>query len=100
MKWRRCAVSGQAVATVVMAHPELTRVIVEGHTDSQGDDQHNKELSQRRAQAVASVLINSGVNPGRIRSIGRGEDQPIASNLTPEGRQLNRRVEIVITPNA
>jgi outer membrane protein OmpA-like peptidoglycan-associated protein len=80
-------------------YPNST-VNVIGHTDNQGSAAFNQDLSQRRAQAVASVLINSGVNPGRIRSIGRGEDQPIASNLTPEGRQLNRRVEIVITPNA
>jgi outer membrane protein OmpA-like peptidoglycan-associated protein len=48
---------------------------------------------------VASVLANSGVSMSRIRTIGRGEDEPIASNLTPEGRQQNRRVEIIIRPN-
>ena len=51
-----------------------------------------------RPGRVSAVLINAGVNPQRIRSIGRGEDAPIASNLTPEGRSLNRRVEITITP--
>ena len=64
-----------------------------------GDASYNLDLSQRRAQAVSSVLINGGVAPSRIRSIGRGEDAPIASNLNAAGRQANRRVEIVITPN-
>ena len=76
-----------------------TRVNVIGHTDNTGEAAYNQALSERRAQAVSSVLIDSGVAPSRIRSIGRGEDQPVASNLPPEGRQQNRRVEIVITPN-
>ena len=79
-------------------YPDTT-VNVIGHTDNTGAASYNQDLSQRRAQAVASVLINAGVAPQRIRSIGRGEDSPIASNLTPEGRQQNRRVEIIITPN-
>ena len=54
---------------------------------------------ERRAQAVAGVLMNNGVSPMRIRAVGRGEDQPIATNLTAAGKQQNRRVEIVITPN-
>lgn len=76
-----------------------TTVNVVGHTDNVGDAAYNFDLSQRRAQAVSSVLINAGVSPSRIRSIGRGEDAPIATNLTGAGRQQNRRVEIVITPN-
>lgn len=76
-----------------------TTVNVVGHTDNVGDASYNFDLSQRRAQAVASVLINGGVSPQRIRSIGRGEDQPIATNATSQGRQQNRRVEIIITPN-
>ena len=76
-----------------------TTVNVIGHTDNVGDAAYNFDLSQRRAQAVSSILINAGVSPARIRSVGRGEDQPIATNLTPEGRQANRRVEIIITPN-
>lgn len=75
-----------------------TTVNVIGHTDNTGSASYNQGLSQRRAQAVSSVLINAGVSPARIRTIGRGEDAPIATNLTPEGRQQNRRVEIVITP--
>ena len=86
------------VAGSINRYPDTT-VNVIGHTDSDGSAQYNLDLSQRRAQAVSSVLINAGVSPARIRSLGRGEDQPIASNLTPAGKALNRRVEIIITPN-
>ena len=77
-----------------------TTVNVIGHTDNTGPAAYNQDLSARRAQAVSSVLIGAGVAPNRIRSIGRGEDAPVATNLTPEGRAQNRRVEITITPNA
>lgn len=87
-----------ALARSINNYPNTT-VNVIGHTDNVGEAAFNLGLSQRRAQAVTSVLINAGVSPQRIRSIGRGEDQPVANNLTPEGRQQNRRVEIVITPN-
>ncbi len=87
----------RVLASSLNNYPNTT-VNVIGHTDNVGDAAYNQGLSQRRAQAVTSVLINGGVAPGRIRSIGRGEDAPIATNLTPEGRQQNRRVEIIITP--
>jgi len=86
------------LANSINQYPNTT-VNVVGHTDNVGGAAFNFDLSQRRAQAVTSVLINAGVSPARIRSIGRGEDAPVATNLTPEGRQQNRRVEIVITPN-
>jgi len=86
------------LARSINRYPNST-VNVVGHTDSTGDASYNFDLSQRRAQAVASVLMNGGVAPQRIRSIGRGEDQPVASNATPAGRAQNRRVEIIITPN-
>jgi outer membrane protein OmpA-like peptidoglycan-associated protein len=82
----------------LLRYPNST-IFVVGHTDNTGSAAHNQQLSQRRAQSVASVLIAGGVNPGRIVASGRGEDQPIASNLTPEGRQQNRRVDITIRPN-
>jgi len=88
----------RSVAASLNRYPETT-VNVIGHTDNTGAAAYNQDLSQRRAQAVSSVLVNAGVAPVRVRAIGRGEDQPIASNLTPEGRQQNRRVEIIITPN-
>jgi outer membrane protein OmpA-like peptidoglycan-associated protein len=70
-----------------------------GHTDNSGSAAYNQDLSQRRAVSVANVLRESGVPNARIAAYGRGEDQPIASNLTPEGRAQNRRVEIIIRPN-
>jgi outer membrane protein OmpA-like peptidoglycan-associated protein len=82
----------------LLRYPNSTIFIV-GHTDNTGEAAYNQALSQRRAQSVASTLMAGGVNPGRIVASGRGEDQPIASNLTPEGRQQNRRVEITIRPN-
>ncbi len=87
-----------ALAASMNRYPDTT-INVLGHTDNVGDASYNQGLSARRAQAVTSVLINAGVAPQRIRSIGRGETSPIATNLTPEGRQQNRRVEIIIVPN-
>lgn len=73
-------------------------VQVVGHTDNTGSAGYNQGLSERRANAVAGVLSDGGVQYSRMRVIGRGEEQPIASNLTSEGRAQNRRVEIVILP--
>ncbi|MCF2871037.1 OmpA family protein [Octadecabacter sp. G9-8] len=87
-----------ALASSINSFPNTT-VNVIGHADNTGGAAFNQDLSARRAQAVSSQLISSGVAPSRIRSIGRGEDAPIASNLTAEGRAQNRRVEITITPN-
>jgi outer membrane protein OmpA-like peptidoglycan-associated protein len=87
-----------ALAASMNNFPNST-VNVIGHTDSDGTAAFNQDLSARRAQAVSSVLIQSGVSANRIRSIGRGEDAPIASNLNAEGKRQNRRVEITITPN-
>ena len=72
------------------------RFEVEGHTDSVGSAEYNLKLSQRRADSVTAVLIDHGVPGSQIHSIGYGLSQPKASNDTPEGRQLNRRVEIHI----
>ncbi len=86
-----------ALARNLNEYPDTTIDVV-GHTDSTGPADLNQRLSQRRAEAVAAVLIAHGVAPERIRAFGRGEDEPIASNLTEEGRALNRRVEIIIRP--
>src|SRR6185369_5003320 len=69
---------------------------VEGHTDSTGTPDYNQKLSERRADSVKGFLIDQGVTSNRINAIGYGETRPKASNDTPEGRQLNRRVEIHI----
>jgi outer membrane protein OmpA-like peptidoglycan-associated protein len=87
-----------ALASSINNFPDTT-VNVIGHADNTGGAAFNQDLSARRAQSVSSALMSSGVSPNRIRSIGRGEDAPIASNLTAEGRAQNRRVEITITPN-
>jgi outer membrane protein OmpA-like peptidoglycan-associated protein len=73
-------------------------VNVIGHTDNVGAAAYNQSLSEQRARAVANVLIGAGVSAGRVNVVGRGEDQPVASNQSDQGRAQNRRVEIVITP--
>ena len=75
-----------------------TTVDVIGHTDNVGAESYNQDLSARRAGAVSGILVRSGVSSNRIRAYGRGERDPIATNLTAEGRAQNRRVEIVIIP--
>jgi outer membrane protein OmpA-like peptidoglycan-associated protein len=80
-------------------YPDTTVEVI-GHTDNTGTAAYNQDLSARRAGSVSAVLTAAGVSPARIRSYGRGEEQPIASNLTPEGRAQNRRVEIIIRPRA
>lgn len=75
-------------------------VVVEGFTDSQGSDQYNIDLSQRRADAVRHYLVQRGYDPARIQGHGIGEGRPVADNATPEGRANNRRVEIVLEREA
>ena len=78
-----------------------TSTTVEGHTDSVGPDAYNQKLSQRRADAVKSVLVNKyGVGSGRVSSVGYGETRPIADNATEAGRALNRRVEAQVEAQA
>ncbi len=88
----------RALANNVQVYANSTLQVV-GHTDSDGDAAYNQTLSEGRAQSVANTLIANGVPPQRVRTFGRGESQPVASNLTPDGKALNRRVEIVILPN-
>jgi len=79
--------------------PELTDaflVVIVGHTDNTGDLNHNMELSYRRAVSVADYLIATGVDAAKIRTIGRGPEEPIASNETREGRMQNRRVDVAV----
>ncbi|KIN62489.1 OmpA family domain protein [Sulfitobacter noctilucicola] len=88
----------RALAQNVQLYANSTLQII-GHTDSDGDAAYNQTLSESRARSVANVLIGNGVPQGRIQTFGRGESQPVASNLTPDGKAQNRRVEIVILPN-
>ena len=85
-------------ADVLIKYPD-TYVTVEGHTDSTGSHEYNQGLSERRAMRVQDVLLRSGVPPVRLSVRGYGETDPIADNSTPEGRQLNRRVQLEIRPN-
>ena len=80
----------------VVAEYDKTAVVVQGHTDSTGSDAHNQELSERRAGSVEAQLVQRGVDRERITSIGYGEGSPVASNESDHGRQLNRRVEILL----
>ncbi|MEZ4387928.1 MAG: OmpA family protein [Candidatus Krumholzibacteriia bacterium] len=83
----------QRVADSLKQNPDV-RVEVRGHTDSVGAAEVNRQLSHRRAIAVRDFLIQLGVNPSRITAVGFGEDYPVASNETPQGRAANRRVEL------
>lgn len=84
-----------ALAQTMKDHTEITALRVDGHTDSTGDDDHNMELSERRAAAVAAALTARGVR-ARIESRGLGETSPICQEETDECHQRNRRVELVI----
>ena len=85
------------VAQSMVQYPN-SLVDVYGHTDSTGSAAYNLDLSKRRADSVARYLISRGVSSARIQTQGMGEDYPVADNTTPEGRSINRRVEIKITP--
>jgi outer membrane protein OmpA-like peptidoglycan-associated protein len=80
-----------------LSRNETTRIRIEGHTDSTGDDAYNSELSRRRAQAVADALAARNIPATRVEVVGRGEGFPVATNDTSAGRQQNRRVEIVFS---
>jgi outer membrane protein OmpA-like peptidoglycan-associated protein len=73
-----------------------SKLLLVGHTDSQGSDEYNLDLSRRRADAVAAYLESRGVSTTRVQTSGRGETEPVASNDTDPGRQQNRRVEVAI----
>jgi outer membrane protein OmpA-like peptidoglycan-associated protein len=86
----------EQIVAFLNENPER-RVQVEGFTDSQGTDEFNLELSQSRADAVAMALIQRGVEAQRVRALGYGEGFPVASNTSAGSRQLNRRVEIIVS---
>lgn len=80
------------LADFLADHPD-SNVVIEGHTDSQGSAELNRSLSEQRASAIASVLVDSfRIKPDRVKSVGYGPTRPIATNETPEGRRQNRRV--------
>jgi outer membrane protein OmpA-like peptidoglycan-associated protein len=83
------------ISGILISHPGLT-LEVDGHTDSVGSDEVNMKLSEQRADTVRAYLVSQGVAPDTISAHGFGKEQPVATNDTAAGRQLNRRVEIVV----
>jgi outer membrane protein OmpA-like peptidoglycan-associated protein len=97
--------SGSARATVeevarVLSEYDKTAVVVQGHTDAQGSEEHNQALSERRAGAVRNFLVGRGIDAARIVAVGYGEGEPIADNTTAAGRERNRRVDILLKAKA
>ncbi len=99
-KWELLPLAQNKLADVAKALKDqgFKAITVEGHTDSRGSADNNRVLSMKRADAVRDYLISQGIPADKIRAVGRGEDAPVASNKTPEGRANNRRVELVVTP--
>jgi outer membrane protein OmpA-like peptidoglycan-associated protein len=84
------------ISGIVLAYPDL-KLDVEGHTDSIGSDDYNQKLSEERASTVRGYLVSQGLKPDNISSVGLGKANPVADNATAHGRQLNRRVEMVVS---
>lgn len=85
----------EAIGDVLRDHPEL-RLLIEGHTDLKGPEDYNRELSQRRAEAVRQWLVDRyGIDEARLLADGLGEARPVVSEDTPEALELNRRIELV-----
>src|SRR5215472_1464371 len=84
------------ISGIVMAYPDL-KLDVEGHTDSIGSDEYNQKLSEERASSVRGYLVSQGLKPDNISSVGLGKANPVADNATAQGRQRNRRVEMVVS---
>ncbi len=94
---------GQAAldqCAAVLAEFQKTAVVVQGHTDSTGSEAYNQRLSEQRAEMVKSHLVGRGVDPIRIAAVGYGEGYPVASNDSASGRQLNRRVDLLLKAKA
>jgi OOP family OmpA-OmpF porin len=83
----------ERLLAALRAAPDLV-VDIEGHTDSDGEDAYNLDLSNRRAQSVVNWLVAQGIDATRLGPVGKGEAEPVASNDTADGKALNRRVDI------
>jgi outer membrane protein OmpA-like peptidoglycan-associated protein len=82
--------------TEVLEYYAAAPVEITGHTDSRGSASYNQDLSERRARSVVDDLVSAGIDPGRLTATGRGEADPVATNDSDEGRQANRRVEVLV----
>ena len=87
------------ISGILLAYPSL-KIQVEGHTDSVGGDDYNQRLSEQRAQSVREYLVDQTVSADSVTAFGFGKSKPVATNDTPEGRQQNRRVELVVSGEA
>jgi outer membrane protein OmpA-like peptidoglycan-associated protein len=87
------------VSGIIAAYPGLN-LTIEGHTDSVGGDEYNQQLSEKRAATVRDYLIQQGVSLNSVAALGFGKREPVASNQTSMGRQLNRRVELIVSGDA
>jgi hypothetical protein len=87
------------VAGIILAYPDL-KLEIDGFTDNTGTPQYNQTLSDKRAEAVKNFLVSQGVAPDAVTTKGYGESNPVASNATASGRQMNRRVELVVSGSA
>jgi outer membrane protein OmpA-like peptidoglycan-associated protein len=85
----------EEAARVFLEYPK-TAIIAQGHTDASGGEQYNQSLSEQRARSVASYLVSNGVDSTRISALGYGEQNPVASNDTADGRARNRRVDLLL----
>src|SRR5205814_8632612 len=100
----KCAIKPAAAKELGDVAPRLrgyagAEIIVDGHTDSTASDEHNRVLTQKRAQSVRDFLVSSGgIDARQFETHGYGESRPIAGNETEEGREKNRRVEIIMLP--
>lgn len=88
----------EKLADAIKQNPFVSTIEIHGHADDMGDPEKNKRLSEARATTVANFLTNHGISINQIEIIGHGAQNPIASNQTESGRQLNRRVEIFLKP--
>ncbi|AUX37425.1 MULTISPECIES: OmpA family protein [Sorangium] len=88
------------VAQVLEEHPEIVLIEIQGHTDDRGTDEHNRILSQNRANSVMAALVRRGIDSTRLTAQGYGREQPLDNNATEAGRQRNRRVQFIIIKKA
>ena len=86
----------EEIADVINRNPRIKRIEIQGHTDNTGTREHNKTLSEQRANSVRDALVSLGVEPNRLVAVGYGQDRPVAPNATPQGRERNRRTQLMI----